>query len=49
IIAQDAFTPANVASLARRLQIPTGLMFLSCPGPRSRHPVAEFGTRVISL
>ncbi|KAJ7613541.1 AAAP amino acid permease [Roridomyces roridus] len=49
IIVQDTFTPANVASLARRLQIPTGLMFVSCPGPRSRYPVAEFGTRVISL
>ncbi|KAJ7629073.1 amino acid permease-domain-containing protein [Roridomyces roridus] len=49
IIVQAAFTPANVGLLARRLQIPTGLMFVSCPGPRSRYPVAEFGTRVISL
>ncbi|KAJ7605577.1 hypothetical protein FB45DRAFT_766756 [Roridomyces roridus] len=49
IIVQGAFTPVNVASLAQRLQIRTGLMFVSCPGPRSRYPLAEFGTRVISL
>ncbi|KAJ7230350.1 amino acid permease-domain-containing protein [Mycena pura] len=49
IIVQGTFTPANVASLAHRLQIPQSLMFMSCPGPWFAHPVAEFGTRIISL
>ncbi|KAF8183234.1 amino acid permease-domain-containing protein [Mycena galopus ATCC 62051] len=49
IIVYDTFAPANVASLAHRLQIPAALMFMSCPGPAARYPVADFGTRVISL
>ncbi|KAJ7508836.1 amino acid permease-domain-containing protein [Mycena galericulata] len=49
IIVQDAFAPASVTSLAHRLKIPAALMFMSCPGPQARWPVAEFGTRIISL
>ncbi|KAJ7291814.1 AAAP amino acid permease [Mycena rebaudengoi] len=49
IIVQGAFTPSNVISLAGRLKIPSSLMFMSCPGPNFLYPVAEFGTRVISL
>ncbi|KAJ7122407.1 amino acid permease-domain-containing protein [Mycena epipterygia] len=49
IIVQDSFVPANVLSLAHRLQIPASLMFMGCPGAKSRYPVAEFGTRLISL
>ncbi|KAJ7035940.1 amino acid permease-domain-containing protein [Mycena alexandri] len=49
IIVQGMFSPANVASLAHRLQIPPSLMFMSCPGPQFAHPIAEFGARIISL
>ncbi|KAJ7688183.1 AAAP amino acid permease [Mycena rosella] len=49
IIVQDSFVPVNVTSLAHRLQIPTSLMFMSCPGSHSHYPVAQFGTRIISL
>ncbi|KIK96888.1 hypothetical protein PAXRUDRAFT_768751 [Paxillus rubicundulus Ve08.2h10] len=46
---EGTFNPRTVAALAHRLQIPTSLMFMCCPGPEFRHPVAEFGTRIISL
>ncbi|KAJ6492057.1 amino acid permease-domain-containing protein [Mycena sanguinolenta] len=49
IIVQGTFSPANVASLAHRLQIPPSLMFMSCPGSDFTHLIAEFGARVISL
>ncbi|KAK7045022.1 Aaap amino acid permease [Favolaschia claudopus] len=49
IIVQGAFTPAAVASLAHRLEIPPSLMFMSCPGEGLAYPVAEFGTRIVSL
>ncbi|KAJ6537397.1 amino acid permease-domain-containing protein [Mycena vulgaris] len=49
IIVQGTFSPANVVSLAHRLQIPPSLMFMSCPGLQFPHPIAEFGTRIISL
>ncbi|KAJ6496083.1 amino acid permease-domain-containing protein [Mycena sanguinolenta] len=49
IIVQSIFSPANVASLAHRLQIPSSLMFMSCPGPEFAYPIAEFGARIISL
>ncbi|KAJ7659422.1 hypothetical protein B0H17DRAFT_1145369 [Mycena rosella] len=40
---------AHVVALAHRLQIPPAFVFMSCPGPHFAHPVAEFGTRIISL
>ncbi|KAJ7862994.1 hypothetical protein B0H13DRAFT_2354347 [Mycena leptocephala] len=49
IIVEDLFIPENVASLARRLQIPTSLMFMGCPGEQAGYPVAQYGTRIISL
>ncbi|KAJ7652948.1 AAAP amino acid permease [Mycena rosella] len=49
IVVQGAFAPAHVVALAHRLQIPPALMFMSCPGPCFAHPIAEFGTRIISL
>ncbi|KAJ6623648.1 amino acid permease-domain-containing protein [Mycena sp. CBHHK59/15] len=49
MIVQGAFLPSNVIALAHRLQISPSLMFMSCPGPDFPHPVAEFGTRIISL
>ncbi|KAJ7748410.1 amino acid permease-domain-containing protein [Mycena metata] len=49
IIVQGMFSPANVASLAHRLQIPPSLMFMSCPGTQFAHPIAEFGARIVSL
>ncbi|KAF7375410.1 Aaap amino acid permease [Mycena sanguinolenta] len=49
IIVHGMFSPANVASLAHRLQIPSSLMFMSCPGPEFAYPIAEFGARIISL
>ncbi|KAJ7235606.1 amino acid permease-domain-containing protein [Mycena haematopus] len=49
IVVEGMFSPANVASLAHRLQIPPSLMFMSCPGPRFAHAIAEFGVRIVSL
>ncbi|KAJ7838865.1 amino acid permease-domain-containing protein [Mycena olivaceomarginata] len=49
IIVEDFFIPENVASLARRLRIPTSLMFMGCPGEQAGYPVAQYGTRIISL
>ncbi|KAI0689016.1 amino acid permease-domain-containing protein [Cytidiella melzeri] len=49
VLVQGCFTPSSVAALAHRLNIPTTLMFMSCPGPRFSYSVAEFGTRIISL
>ncbi|KAJ7159241.1 amino acid permease-domain-containing protein [Mycena crocata] len=49
IVVDGTFSPANVVALAHRLQIPPSLMFMGCPGPRFPHPIAEFGTRIISL
>ncbi|KAF8843445.1 hypothetical protein BDN67DRAFT_945384 [Paxillus ammoniavirescens] len=46
---EGPFNPRTVAALAHRLQIPTSLMFMCCPGPEFQYPVAEFGTRIISL
>jgi len=49
ILVKGHFTPSNVAALSHKLGIPTTLMFMSCPGRRFPFPVAEFGTRIISL
>ncbi|KAJ7775998.1 amino acid permease-domain-containing protein [Mycena maculata] len=49
IVVLGTFSPANVVALAHCLKIPPSLMFMSCPGPSFPHPVAEFGTRIISL
>ncbi|KAJ7611398.1 amino acid permease-domain-containing protein [Mycena polygramma] len=49
IIVQGAFSPANVAALAHALKIPPSLMFMSCPGPEFKHPIAEVGARIVSL
>ncbi|KAF9238909.1 amino acid permease-domain-containing protein [Melanogaster broomeanus] len=49
MLVDGPFNPQTVAALAHRLQIPTSLMFMSCPGPDFQCPVAEFGTRVVSI
>ncbi|KAI6165303.1 amino acid permease-domain-containing protein [Pisolithus thermaeus] len=49
VLVEEQFTPKNVAALAHQLNIPTSLMFMSCPGPSFPYSVAEFGTRIISI
>ncbi|EKM52801.1 uncharacterized protein PHACADRAFT_212012 [Phanerochaete carnosa HHB-10118-sp] len=49
ILVRETFTPSNVAALAHRLEIPTTLMFMSCPGRDFPFGIAELGTRIISL
>ncbi|KAK0236350.1 AAAP amino acid permease [Armillaria nabsnona] len=49
LIVRNAFDPSNVAALAHRLQIPTSLMFMTCPGSAFSYPAADFGTRIITL
>ncbi|CAL1697827.1 unnamed protein product [Somion occarium] len=49
VLVRGPFNPLNVAALANRLQVPTTLMFMSCPGQNFSYPVADFGTRIISL
>ncbi|KAI0083585.1 hypothetical protein BDY19DRAFT_649146 [Irpex rosettiformis] len=49
VLVKGLFTPENVAALAHRLDIPTALMFISCPGPYFSFSVADFGTRIINL
>ncbi|KAI0070664.1 hypothetical protein K474DRAFT_1669815 [Panus rudis PR-1116 ss-1] len=49
VLVHGQFNPSNVAALAHRLEIPTSLMFMSCPGPHFPYPFADFGTRIISL
>ncbi|KNZ72511.1 hypothetical protein J132_02938 [Termitomyces sp. J132] len=43
------FNPPGVMALSNRLNIPTPLMFMSCPGARFPFSIADFGTRIISL
>ncbi|KAF8558693.1 hypothetical protein OG21DRAFT_1481374 [Imleria badia] len=43
------FNPQTVAALAHRIEIPTSLMFMCCPGPNFPYAIADFGARVISL
>ncbi|KAF8128644.1 amino acid permease-domain-containing protein [Boletus edulis] len=49
MLVEGDFSPKTVAALAHRLEIPTSLMFMCCPGLTLPYPVADFGTRVISL
>jgi len=49
VLVRGQFTPARVAALSHRLQIPTTLMFMSCPGPDFPFAVTDFGARIISL
>ena len=49
MLVEGGFNPQTVVALAHRLQIPTSLMFMCCPGPNFPYPVSDFGARVISL
>ena len=49
MLVEGDFNPQTVAGLAHRLEIPTSLMFMCCPGPDFPYTVADLGTRVISL
>ncbi|KAH0581075.1 hypothetical protein H2248_012209 [Termitomyces sp. 'cryptogamus'] len=49
IIVDATFNPPGVMALSNRLNIPTPLMFMSCPGARFPFSIADFGTRIISL
>ncbi|KAH8102672.1 amino acid permease-domain-containing protein [Cristinia sonorae] len=49
VLVRGAFTPSRVAALSHRLQIPTTLMFMSCPGSHFPYVATDFGTRIISL
>lgn len=49
MLVEGEFNPQTVAALAHRLQIPTSLMFMCCPGPNFPYLVADFGTRIIIL
>jgi len=49
ILVGTSFNPINVAALSHQLNIPTSLMFVSCPGPDFHYPADELGTRIISL
>ncbi|KIY49872.1 hypothetical protein FISHEDRAFT_40892 [Fistulina hepatica ATCC 64428] len=46
---EAVFDPLSVAALAHHLDIPRGLMFMTCPGRNFPHAVAEMGTRIICL
>ncbi|KAG1859294.1 amino acid permease-domain-containing protein [Suillus subluteus] len=46
---EGQFDPKNLAALAHHLKIPRSLMFMSSPGPNFLYPVAELGTRIISI
>ncbi|KAG1819188.1 amino acid permease-domain-containing protein [Suillus subaureus] len=43
------FDPKNLAAVAHHLKIPRSLMFMNSPGPNFQYPVAELGTRIISI
>ncbi|KXN88407.1 hypothetical protein AN958_07313 [Leucoagaricus sp. SymC.cos] len=49
ILIPGQFEPKSVAALSHRLNIPTSLMFMNCPGLNFRHSIAELRTRIISL
>ncbi|EEB97515.1 hypothetical protein MPER_03148 [Moniliophthora perniciosa FA553] len=49
IIVEASFNPCNVAALAHCLEIPTSLMFMSCPGEHFPYPISDLGTRIITL
>lgn len=47
VLVQASFEPASVAALAHKIDIPTALMFIGCPGPNFPHSINELGTRII--
>ncbi|TRM67071.1 amino acid permease-domain-containing protein [Schizophyllum amplum] len=47
LIVRGTFDPATIAALALRLNIPTSLMFMSCPGSKFPYSVSDLGTRII--
>jgi hypothetical protein len=49
MLVEGQFEPKNLAALAHHLNIPRSLMFMSSPGLNFQYPVAEFGTRIISI
>ncbi|KAJ3533314.1 hypothetical protein NMY22_g7383 [Coprinellus aureogranulatus] len=49
LLIEGTFDPPSVHALAHHLDIPTSLMFMSCPGPEFPWSVADLGTRVILL
>ncbi|KAG1737589.1 amino acid permease-domain-containing protein [Suillus paluster] len=49
MLVEGKFDPKNLAALAHHLKIPRSLMFMSSPGPNFQYPVAELGTRIISI
>jgi hypothetical protein len=49
VLVHESFRPATVAALADFFNIPTSLMFMSCPGPEFLHSFTDFGTRIITL
>ncbi|TEB34238.1 amino acid permease [Coprinellus micaceus] len=49
VLIEGTFDPQSVHALAHHLDIPTSLMFMSCPGPGFPWSVADLGTRVILL
>ncbi|KAG2134799.1 amino acid permease-domain-containing protein [Suillus clintonianus] len=49
MLVKGRFDPKNLAALAHHLKIPRSLMFMSSPGPNFQYPVAELGTRIISI
>ncbi|EKM78341.1 hypothetical protein AGABI1DRAFT_75891 [Agaricus bisporus var. burnettii JB137-S8] len=49
VLVEGTFEPKAVAAVAHNLEIPTSLMFMTCPSSDFPHQIAEFGTRIISL
>lgn len=49
LLVEGVFDPHSVHALAHHLDIPTSIMFMSCPGSEFPHSVADLGTRVIIL
>ncbi|KAI9280283.1 amino acid permease-domain-containing protein [Umbelopsis sp. AD052] len=50
IFIQGIFNPSTVDAISRQLEIPTSLMFITCPGKNFRYSIAEFnGMRIVML
>mmetsp|Transcript_45382 Transcript_45382/g.95100 ORF Transcript_45382/g.95100 Transcript_45382/m.95100 type:complete len:657 (-) Transcript_45382:18-1988(-) len=43
VLVQGSFTPEIVAQISARLGVPRNFMFISCPGDRFPHDIADFG------
>jgi amino acid transporter len=43
VLVQGSFTPEIVAQISARLGVPRNFMFISCPGDRFPHDLADFG------